>query len=272
MQSKNYYRISRILFYVSVSFICASLLSFFWTLITSSRIYFDPSSTGLKEFISYYQPQIAIAGVGIVLFALWITSERMKQTKDQIDVMADNNKFNNFFKHREKFIGETKVKRLIKMFSRITSTDSELLAGFLYQDYYYASHNQFVPRLNETALDRLDKIEKIFDSNHMKKDKIVSFFSQAAIEEFKKIMIGQAIYTTIFTVVKSIVASIKEMDFENHEEDTPIIEAYFGLRTVGIIRAYESLSTGNTNLVLTEICTYLASKGIIQDEQCYFGD
>lgn len=163
MQSKNYFRISRILFYASVSFICASFLSFFWTLIISSRIYFDPSSNGLKEFVSYYQPQIALAGVGIALFALWITSERMKQTKEQIDVMADNNKFNNFFKHRENFIAYFCQNKFLIEIAKGGKKDIQKVAMEYYEYFFYKSYSDFRTTLNDDAFNNCvdigDKIE-----------------------------------------------------------------------------------------------------------------
>ncbi len=155
MLSKNYYRISRILFYTSITFICVSLLSFLWTLITSSRIYFDPSSTGLKEFISYYQPQIALAGVGIALFALWITSERMKQTKEQIDVMSDNNKFNNFYKHREEFIKYLSSQAFIVNLANYSKQNlNDLLLE--YHGYFFTRrYDEFKPKIRPSIKNRM---------------------------------------------------------------------------------------------------------------------
>lgn len=133
---------------MSVAFICVSLLSFFWTLITSSRIYFDPTSEGFKQFINYYQPQIALAGVGMVLFALWITSERMIQTQDQIKSITDNNRYNNFIKHRESFFDFMEENDFLRNMARRDSRDSKFFIGALYNSFYYSSYHFFEPNIN----------------------------------------------------------------------------------------------------------------------------
>ena len=65
----------------------------------ASPIPFDTSNKGFSNLFSLYSSSIQLGGVLIAIITLIMTLERMKQTKEQLNVVSDNNKFNNYFKH-----------------------------------------------------------------------------------------------------------------------------------------------------------------------------
>lgn len=251
MQSKNYFRISRILFYASVSFICASLLSFFWTLIISSRIYFDPSSNGLKEFVSYYQPQIALAGVGIALFALWITSERMKQTKEQIDVMADNNKFNNFYRHREEFIKYLSSQPFIINLAKCARQNLDDLLLQYHGIYFAKRYDEFEPEINEIKFNDI----KLFFRQINNSRELNSGFDETVVSDMPFSLSDQ--YPDHFFEIKMTIDHLREIN--------PLIDKKLGGKTKKCNCICELCKLYYTCRIMRNILTFAGNEIKIDD-------
>lgn len=99
---KNYSMILEMLWILGI--ICSLILFLYLSFFQTSAYSFDPSTKGFSVFLKIYEFPIKLATASVVLFGLWLTIERMKQTDKQIESIVSNNRFNNFYKHREEFI------------------------------------------------------------------------------------------------------------------------------------------------------------------------
>ena len=115
------------------------------------------NSSGLNEFLNLYQFPIKTLTATVVLFGLWLTIERMKQTEEQTNAITDNNRFNNFYKHRDDFINFYKTSlyyRLTLLYTKKVTIIDESDAYFypIYSIYYYSSYHNFQPTRNSNII------------------------------------------------------------------------------------------------------------------------
>ena len=148
----KYITISKVTFVLSICLMVISFVSFVWTLCTASRLYFDFTNQGWRDFLNYYDAQLKIAGVGIAFFALWMTSARMKQTEDQIRSIVENNRFNNFFKHRDEFVKSLSSQEFMINLARYSGVNLNDLLLSYYGMFFSRSYENFEPKLREAKL------------------------------------------------------------------------------------------------------------------------
>lgn len=133
-----------------------SLIVFIYSTEGSNRAYL-PNPKGLKNLLELYSIPINILTVSVVLLGLWLTSERMKQTNDQIQIISDNNKFNNFYKHRENFIDFYKTTRYVELVNEELGENEKLPLDNtyyypIYAYYFYPSYHKFIPIRNNQII------------------------------------------------------------------------------------------------------------------------
>jgi len=151
----NYRMITKTTFAISIGFMVVAFISFIWTLICESTIYFDFTSQGWSDFLDYYSPQIKIAGVGIALFALWMTAARMKQTEDQIRSIVENNRFNNFFKHRDEFVKYFSSQQFMINLAKYSNQNLNDLLLSYHGMFFTRSYENFESKLNKVILEHI---------------------------------------------------------------------------------------------------------------------
>ena len=88
----------------------------------------------------------------IAIIAIILTVKRMQQTKVQTDVMIDNVRFNNFFKHREEFITHFSKKKYLQVIAAGAKVKTEKIFMDYYEYFFYKSYSDFRTTLNDDAL------------------------------------------------------------------------------------------------------------------------
>lgn len=139
------------------------------------------NSSGLQGFFSLFEYPIKLTTGFIALVVILLTTLRMEQTQKQIDVLDDNNRFNNFYKHRDEFEKAFKEFPLIKALlqyeqnhqknRRIAIDKKSHLIGELiksrakvfYTEWYYRDHTRFSTNFNDSILKNIEKIENSLD-------------------------------------------------------------------------------------------------------------
>lgn len=142
-----------------------------------ANIVFALSIQGFVEFERIFDFPIKILTVSFILFGLWLTVERMKQTDQQIESITSNNRFNNFYKHREEFLKKFKEFGFIKsiqnysqkhMKNMVIPPDKKInidlkiddLASRFYEEFYYTKSNKFIDNFNEVAKNKINQLIK----------------------------------------------------------------------------------------------------------------
>lgn len=150
--------------WLSIILLIFSLLILLFNIVACTSIPFRFDIIGIENLIKNYSTTIQIFTYFLGTFAIWLTLNRMLQTKEQITLIEDNNRFNNYFLHREQFLTQFKDNIFFKEFEDLTNRNPEPHVMVLYNTFYYKSHNNFVPTMNKQANEFVDnyfnKIEK----------------------------------------------------------------------------------------------------------------
>ncbi len=112
---------------------------------------------GVENIFIKYEPTIKIFTYFLGTFAIWLTLSRMLQTKDQITLIEENNRFNNYFKHRDQFIAQFKDNIFFKEYENLAKRSAEPDLMNFYNTFYYKSHHNFTPFMNKTSTAFIDK-------------------------------------------------------------------------------------------------------------------
>jgi hypothetical protein len=118
------------------------------------EIKFTPA--GFTFFFANFNAPITFFGVGFAVFASWLTLGRMDQTETQISLVADNNRFNNYYKHIDEFKNHIRQYPKLSTWLKHADQDIEPWLLELYREFYYKHPNEFAPRMNSKARVRVD--------------------------------------------------------------------------------------------------------------------
>ncbi|MCF8240760.1 MAG: hypothetical protein K9J16_05185 [Melioribacteraceae bacterium] len=167
---KNYSLILKLFWIVGL---VSSMLIFLYILFFQSTTYkFNTTIEGFSGFLTVFDFPIKLLTASVVLFGLWLTIERMKQTDKQIDSIVSNNRFNNFYKHREEFLKSfekfkflKKIKefqehhrknKLVPPAKKIHIEIDPELAPKLYKTLFYSKAKKFSDKMNDETRSHID--------------------------------------------------------------------------------------------------------------------
>lgn len=195
------FKIFSSIFYLLIYFIGALfVLSFFANLFEYSSLHISLKGSAITNFLYLYSTPIKIGTALFASFAIWLTMERMRQTEKQIEEITKNNRFNNFFKHREEFKKEFTNNRFFIEVKDLTERDVAFEIGLLYNLFYYQSPNLFEPHLNSESEIRIKNfLSRISNSDLDKEGYNLEDFD---LQELKKISDEN------FHQIKSLLTSI----------------------------------------------------------------
>jgi len=100
-------------------------------------------SKAYKHFFELFDPSIKFSAAWLATTAIWLTLRRIKQADE-------NNRFNNYLKHREEFRSQLRAHPLLN--ERIHKKYQGMKGFFisnLYKSFYYSSFHEFLPIMNE---------------------------------------------------------------------------------------------------------------------------
>lgn len=140
------------------------------------------NSEGMNNLLTYYSVSIKFFTALFALIAIWVTLERLSQTdrrlvqaEKQMDLISDNNRFNNFSVHKKEFITTFKKKDYIKEYEKKINASSDSILTLIYGEVYYSTYNNFEPRINSDFKKKMMNIankSNEFVTNNQKKELI----------------------------------------------------------------------------------------------------
>ena len=77
------------------------------------------------------------------------TQRSQRQLRLNSDLIADNNKFNNYYKHIQEFTAQFKEHPLIQTWKIMSRGDAQKELLLLYREFYYTHPLDFEPRMNQ---------------------------------------------------------------------------------------------------------------------------
>jgi len=207
--SKTFLILSIILFSVFVG----SAISIF---INMPSHQFQLDSSGFFNFFEIFNPSFQFGTASVILFTIWLTLERMKQTKEQIDLTRDDVNLNNYYKHRDEFVSFISKKSIFTTLKQQRNFDIATLLYPVYSYFFNQSYKDFKPSLNSKARKEIDcLIEKVKVSTLNKPDHDLSL---VAVDELKELAV------LINMTVDSIFIFYSKIDFSMFNDKGKFIE------------------------------------------------
>lgn len=115
MKNKNLIQLPA--FWIVNSFIIIVSIILSMALWTNERYEWDFSAVGFKTFIEAFALPLGILAIVVPASALIASIHRSEQTRKQIDLMTETNRFSNYYKHIEEFEKHLERCNLIKFVS-----------------------------------------------------------------------------------------------------------------------------------------------------------
>lgn len=186
MKSKNYQIFSKAFLIISIILFIAFVFSSILIIINKTPSHLQLDSIGFANFLKIFAPSLQIGASSIIIFTLWLTLERMKQTQVNIT-------FNNYYKHKEEFIVFLKKMPFFDVIEKQSQFELEVLLPPIYSYFFNKSYKDFEPSLNSKAKKEINNfIQKIKESSVS----ILNYnLENAPIDELKKLseLINQTI-------------------------------------------------------------------------------
>lgn len=146
-------KIINILYYflpgAAVIILILFVIAFVSSLGPASSLQWNVSNEGFKSLFNIYSSSIQLGAAFLGVMALTLALERLRQTKDQIEVMSDNNKFNNFHKHQKLFYDHMSKTNVIKRVIHYSDWKPNHFISLYYNVYFYKKHENFRSKIND---------------------------------------------------------------------------------------------------------------------------
>lgn len=147
------------------------------------------STDGVNNLLTYYEPSIKFLTALIAVTAVWMTLERLAQTdkrlmqaERQMDLVSENNRFNNYLNHKKEFIEHFQNNIILQNYGKKNAVIFKSSLLELYSWIYYGSYNNFRPTLNERFQNQVGIFFK--NANKFDFDSITEKFDIMQINEY----------------------------------------------------------------------------------------
>lgn len=207
---------SKIFLILSIILFCVFVGSAILIFIYMPPHQFQPDSTGFSNLFEIFNPSFQFGTASVVLFTIWLTLERMKQTKKQIDLTQDDVNLNNYYKHRDEFMSFISKRFVFTILKQQRNFDLETLLYPVYSYFFNQSYKDFKPSLTSKVRKGIDSfIEKVKISSLNKPNQDLSLVT---IDELKELAVF------INMTVDSICIMYSMIDFSIFKGEMKYIE------------------------------------------------
>ena len=110
---------------------------------------------GFKNFFDWFDFPVKLYAACIALLTLAITSMRAFQFDKSLELLSDNNKFNNFYKHREEFIKFMNQVYFFNTSRGPLNQDKRVIILPFYDQYYYKNYKTFQPAVSDNVMNEI---------------------------------------------------------------------------------------------------------------------
>lgn len=270
---KNYNVFSKTILIIFFVCITLAITSFFYTL-KDSKVYLDFSNTAITDFYNHYQVTILLLGVGITLITLWATFVRMIQTENQLSFLEqqiksinEQNKFSNFYTHREEFIKSFSDHYFIKEISKVNEIVPRILLNDIYSSMYYETHKEFSPHLNKTFNTEVEEYFNAVENsilNHNTTSLKSINYSEIDIIRQKippKILIyiyrfSLHIQLSILNPNRQKILDQEDIKVINSLEFVRLHEIFFSIKLLNLLLTYDGITRNPYNYFWENILSY----------------
>ena len=151
-----YHRISRVFLFLSLALLVVSIGSAISVIVAEFPMRLSLNHQGFESFMIFFGFSIKALTATLATFAIWLTLERLSQTERQINAIVDNNKFNNYSKHLQDFIGYMKDTALFSALYEEEKMAHSIYLAPAYKTYYAETYETFRPRMKDSKRREID--------------------------------------------------------------------------------------------------------------------
>ena len=88
---------------------------------------------------------------------MYIASKKLNTSIEQTEAVFENNKFNNFFKHKEYFFNHLSKSTIVSRFSTASQTPPYYSLAFTYNYFYRSDYRDFAPKIRPSVLEIIEE-------------------------------------------------------------------------------------------------------------------
>lgn len=229
ISSKNFRLYTNVTFVAGAVILMVGLISFTWILFTQSTMKPCMSSEGFEEFFKLFKGPLSFLGASVILLAAWLTLVRIEQTQTQIDLLGQNNRFNNYYKHIQEFTDQLQSEPFLTRFFSITGSRSQRIYLAIYREFYYRHPLDFKPRINDNSLEIINRFLVSLTGSSLNRERFD--FASASPTELELILaptaaFGERFKELVHIIIQKDTASLtqrlKERNIAKPETDSII--------------------------------------------------
>ena len=143
--------ISRFLGITSILIFLFAVLFLILDFISAKVFDFDFSTAGVDNFLNLYDNTIKSLVAFLAILTLYIASKKLNTSIEQTEAVFENNKFNNYFKHKEYFFDHLSKSTIVTKFSKTSQIPPYYSLAFTYNYFYKSDYKLFVPEIKSSA-------------------------------------------------------------------------------------------------------------------------
>jgi hypothetical protein len=140
---------------------------------SNDKLVFDPSSNGFNNFLDFFKFPISLMAAFLASLTIHFTIKRINQTDNQLNILSDNNRFNNYYKFNEEFKKHFEGQELFSLYKKTfpSNSDSEINNNLqsLFKYFYGDNHSVFTTRILPNELQKVIEYLTKIDSCQLNK-------------------------------------------------------------------------------------------------------
>lgn len=146
--SRTHKTLSTVMWLLMWILLALCITAFIAIFVTEKNVKFQLDRSGFNSFFEIYGVPIKLGVATFAVLAVWLTLERMEQTERQLQIISDNNLFNNYYKHIEEFSKYLSEDTLLQMLKDVVGPMIRSLLMIVHKSYYCEDYKRFVPHVN----------------------------------------------------------------------------------------------------------------------------
>jgi len=196
-------------------------------ILCNDKLVFEPSSNGFNNILDYFKFPISLMAAFLAALTINFTIKRINQTDNQINILADNNRFNNYYKLNEEFIKYFDGQELLSLYKKTFPNNSVFEINNHLQrlfKYFYGDNSKyFTTKILSKELNKINNYLLVIDDNVFNKSdwelttidySVLSNISDYNLEIIKSFIkpLSEKLVAPIYSNRNLSVPNLKEID------------------------------------------------------------
>ncbi len=196
-------------------------------ILVNDKLVFDPSSNGFNNFLDCFKFPISLMAAFLASLTINFTIKRINQTDNQLNLLSDNNQFNNYYRLNEEFKKYFEGQELFTLYKNTFPNNSVFEINNhlqrLFKYFYGDMPKHFTTKILPNRLNAINNYLAIVDENNFIKSdselttvdyNILSNFCDNNLDIIKSLIkpLSEKLVAPIYSNRSISVPHLKEID------------------------------------------------------------